>query len=523
MATATQLATPSWNGAKLGKDVAAVFLDSDGATAWGFQFLNPGFVRWNLATNTKLFEGKIFNDASSDNSEFLDEAGNNIPMWRQDAHGHYYTSYSLTHAPTPSHTFLYKLSLGSGSAGDLGNSYLVTNATLDLTALSLGSGSLSNMAANGIVFDGNDANTYLAWQGSGANSRKMFVVKLNDMSFVGSFDSGNSSEASRRCFADSSGNLWGVWSRTSAGNEHLLFAKWVPSSGAAANVLNSVVATAVSKSSLGFLSDNNNLNEVAYIPSSNSVIAINRASPSSPDNAQLAVIRLSDLTVTNTRASNSTFSYTGQLIDALFTACLQGVQIDGSFAIQGNTLTAGQLGGVLNIIDPNALTSTSTLDVTALINSTGGLDPVPQDSFYAGSPYSPFSSMGYDQAHARLVVTFEASASPAYLISMAASTCTVTGNILGGDFVRFRLRGFNGQVPQVRDNSAVIAETIIDAFPDSVGDISQALWQNSSIAPAATFYTVEVWANGRITSSRNFIITCPWSLNTATPIAAQSV
>lgn len=113
---------------------------------------------------------------------------------------------------------------------------------------------------------------------------------------------------------------------------------------------------------------------------------------------------------------------------------------------------------------------------------------------------------------------------------MSTPTVTVTatlndpsGSALQGNaFIRFRLRNFAGFIPQVTGYS-VPCETQIDAFPNSSGLISQAIVPNADISPSTTFYTVEYWNNGRITSSGNYIINGATNLNTAAQLNAPPV
>lgn len=97
-----------------------------------------------------------------------------------------------------------------------------------------------------------------------------------------------------------------------------------------------------------------------------------------------------------------------------------------------------------------------------------------------------------------------------------------SGALLQGNaFVRFKLRNFAGFVPRVSGTS-IVCETQIDAVP-SAGLISQALWGNNSISPANTFYTIEFWNGGRITSSGNYVINGATALNTAAQANAPQV
>lgn len=99
------------------------------------------------------------------------------------------------------------------------------------------------------------------------------------------------------------------------------------------------------------------------------------------------------------------------------------------------------------------------------------------------------------------------------------ATLNDTGSaaLQGNSFVRFRLRGFTGNVPRVA-GTAVVAETQIDAFPNGSGVVSQQVWGDTDLTPSSTFYTVEFFNQGRITSSGNYIFNGNTNLNTAAPI-----
>jgi hypothetical protein len=107
-----------------------------------------------------------------------------------------------------------------------------------------------------------------------------------------------------------------------------------------------------------------------------------------------------------------------------------------------------------------------------------------------------------------------------------ASQIIITGTLedVGGNdlqtpsgFVRFRLRNFQGFVPVISGTS-IIAEPQIDAQPNSSGYIDVLIWGNNNITPANTFYTVEFWSNGRITSSGNYVFNVNTDLGSASPI-----
>lgn len=107
--------------------------------------------------------------------------------------------------------------------------------------------------------------------------------------------------------------------------------------------------------------------------------------------------------------------------------------------------------------------------------------------------------------------------------TITATIADPSGTALtNGAFVRFRLRNFQGFVPRVSGTS-IVCETQIDAQPNGSGNISQALWKNSDITPSSTYYTVEFWSLGRITSSGNYIFNADTNLNTASQLNTPPV
>lgn len=113
------------------------------------------------------------------------------------------------------------------------------------------------------------------------------------------------------------------------------------------------------------------------------------------------------------------------------------------------------------------------------------------------------------------------------------SQITVTGTISDASgtnltptnsatYVRFILRNFSGFCPLVSGTS-IVAETQVDIVPDGSGNFSQALWANSALTPQNTFYTVQFFSKGRITSQGNWLFNANTNLNTAAQLNAPSV
>ena len=78
---------------------------------------------------------------------------------------------------------------------------------------------------------------------------------------------------------------------------------------------------------------------------------------------------------------------------------------------------------------------------------------------------------------------------------------------VNNEFVRFRLRGA-GSNPQFSGYTVLITGTL-----DS-GSIAQTLIPNTAITPSGSFYTIELWSNGRIVSSANVTISTSGDLST---------
>lgn len=114
------------------------------------------------------------------------------------------------------------------------------------------------------------------------------------------------------------------------------------------------------------------------------------------------------------------------------------------------------------------------------------------------------------------------------MASQVSVTCTLndpSGSLLtnaSSAFVRFILRQFQGFVPLVQGTS-ILCEIQIDATPNSSGVVTQNLWPNNAITPASTFYEIQWWNLGRITSRGNYLINAATNLNSAAQLNAPPV
>lgn len=112
--------------------------------------------------------------------------------------------------------------------------------------------------------------------------------------------------------------------------------------------------------------------------------------------------------------------------------------------------------------------------------------------------------------------------------AISGNTITITGSSISANtFVRFRLRNYSGTQPRV-GSSGTLAQTQFDCSTtssgcvlSSLGILSGTIEGDDVITPVGTYYTVEIWNNGKTVSSADYLITGPtWNLNTATPITS---
>lgn len=80
---------------------------------------------------------------------------------------------------------------------------------------------------------------------------------------------------------------------------------------------------------------------------------------------------------------------------------------------------------------------------------------------------------------------------------------------VNNEFVRFRLRGFAGSVPVATSGTLAVITATLDA-----GSITQNVIPNTSVSPAGTFYTIELWSSGRLVTSANASIIASIDLST---------
>lgn len=412
VATVRQLDTPTgWPALNGGKDIFGAYMDKDGATAWVFQFINPGFARIDLATGHVIFSGTIFGDTSATHSEFLAYAGDNTQLWEQDASGHYYTFYSGAHGVNPFFETLYKLQVGASTSGDLGNGYMQTVATA-LTSTLFGVGPSPG--------DGIAAGRHVCWLSGGVNymafccNRWLVVLNVDTMTQVGRFDTGSSSYAATGCFVDNNGDLWSIWHRSGISNFRIR--KWVPASGASGGVLNGTT-TDVSNATTGL--GNNNQIVCTYVPSLHAVALFSNGL------SDASVVELTTFTRVVYKAADTAFYY-WDWYSGNTTQMQRGVQPSGAFSVEGALVPypsiGTQRGGVFNLIDPATLTLTDSVDITAAILAATGVDLPPTDG---SGVYGPWACAAYDEANSRMLVTYQRgaftiTASPAYLISFSA-------------------------------------------------------------------------------------------------------
>lgn len=114
------------------------------------------------------------------------------------------------------------------------------------------------------------------------------------------------------------------------------------------------------------------------------------------------------------------------------------------------------------------------------------------------------------------------------LAARAQGSVAVSGNLRDAGlakvtdrntFVRFALLNFGGNIPKVIGTN-VIAVASVDFHPDTNGNISGTIQDNTTISPAGTFYQVCIFYQGQEFRCQTYLITgSTFNLNSATPLS----
>lgn len=363
-----------------GLDVFGTWLDTDGATAWCFQCFGAGFARVKLDTMTILFQGNIFNTPGGFNDPsavFLDSRYDGTPMWLQDDAGHYYTQQNGT---------LYKLHVGAGTSTDLGNGYLVTDATL---------GGLPTNIIRWFYAKSSVNNTRYVVTMTNDSDGLATVINVDTMTKVGiwrpsfpvspavtGFSNGNSVGA----YMDTSGVLI-LWfsDPTTQGVlgsiPNVCTVNWNPSNGVSVGVLNVTKPEPEYQFNLSLNTNQFGINWVAFLPSLDYIVVSNNMDFTSG----IGVINQNPLpAVTVTFLSpflgpDARSLYCGTF-DAPSSAYDVGTQNGSVIALPGDIDgSTAQVGGTINLLNPANLNLINTYNVTSIINNSSVPNKVPAD------------------------------------------------------------------------------------------------------------------------------------------------
>ena len=412
-----------------GKDAFSVVLDADGTTCWAFEYQGAGFARFNLSDGSFVHQGALGGVPGNAGPFTLDTRtgvanDSGSIFWSQDNAGHYFTAYNNNH--------IAKFHIASGPGGNLLDGYCVVDATYNFTG-----GHLHDMC----VWE-NSGTHYLSWI---ADNGVIFVLNADTMALVGDYTPSPLNKG-WRVFVDTSNVLWGVFSDSSA--DSTLLVRWNPPDGETGGTLN-VTTHAITDATLN---TSNTFPAPAplatYIPANNSVLLGNNGNEFTGD---VATIDLTAFTRVAAHADDGTFFFSFPF-DGQESPLFLGVQSGGSLAIQGELGTLGtpnpnQLGGILNVINPLALSLTSTLNVTTTINAASPTDPVPTQDWtgvgLSATCFPPCAAMQYNGNY--LVVSYDPTqatlgatvlnGSPVYIITLIAThqisgTTTVAGSLV---------------------------------------------------------------------------------------------
>jgi hypothetical protein len=392
-----------------GFDAISIYLDRDGLTAWAFEGSlgtgsGAGFARFNLSDGSIIHQDATFGNPGS-SIPFLYTRQDGTVFWQQDDAGFYYTLLD-----NGSGTFSFcKFHIAPGPAGNLLNGYCVVDAMYTTT---------NGGFTQDICVWTNGGVHYLAWtQAHTGGGDSVSAINADTMAFIGSY-APSPGNRGWRVFADGSHVLWAVFGDANADSTRLV--RWDPVDGATGTILN-VTSSTITDATLGTAGD---VNFGTYVAANNSVLLAN--SGNQPYTNDLIGISLSTFARTALSAGSQTLSYDWEY-DALQSAMDTGVQPNGSFAIPGDILVSGspsptQLGGIINIIDPVTLAVKSSINITAVINASAVLTPIPTENIggRGSSCTPPFENIQF-AASGIAVVTYDYG-SPVYIYKPAVPT-----------------------------------------------------------------------------------------------------
>jgi hypothetical protein len=447
-----------------GFDAFPVFMDQDGVTAWAFEYFADGWARFNLSDGSIVQQDALFGTPAFFNSIYTHEDGSGTFL--QDDQGHYYTfvnqttiykshvgagiagnlfnGYMIDDATLDIHTgsplgTTFPIIEGTNNpiapASD-GNRYIVLTqsqgspkfAAINVGTMSIvGTYPITNRVGGNPFMDSNgDFWSFTGIPGNSTVTASQVVGNQLTITFstAHSFQSGDAvlfdlftePELHFQSMVLTGTTMFTITgpfthanyvNPTESGfvtNESIILIKWHPADGATLGVLN-VTTHRIQASVTGLITAPNFSN---YIPSTNSVLL-------GTDNqwsGDLVSLNLTTLTQNAIHLDDFTFFGLG---DGAFDlpACLfvQGVGgiLNSELALAGDVLNPAhtiwsgtQTGGILNLVDPAALTLTQTFDITSLINASAPLTPTPSDR--AGN--RRFGYINQTQESAGSVVTF---------------------------------------------------------------------------------------------------------------------
>lgn len=366
------------------KDAFGAFIDRDNATCWLFQFQKGGFARCSMADGSILFQGNIFNDPT----KVLAYHGTATPMWAQDANGFYYTMFG---------SVLYKLALGSGPIIDLGNGYLETIATLDLSAF--GPFTVTAWALYKNV---------MALTVDGLNA--LVLIDTDLLTLGGLYQPRGGAQIIPAPFFDQGGMVWAL----AAQGRSVQIINWTPAWGFVGSSL--TLKARVAQVDLTRFGWSAPALYSTYCPLQGAVMLTNKVSTYT---GEVLVLGLQFKNCIAFHPADATFSYTGAP-DAPMEVTLIGQLASRGVVLLGDSGNNEQVGGIYQVISPGDLSSMVNYNVTDdIVNDAGfpvptavqpgrGPDPIP----------TPFACFEYNWTLDRAIITYQSAGSAAYSVKV---------------------------------------------------------------------------------------------------------
>jgi hypothetical protein len=435
--------------------VWSTYADRDGTTAWIFEGFGGGWGRVNLSDGSFLAQDTFFGQPDRGNSTGPFWFINWMPNYYQtfftqdpvDATTYFTSIQGLANSGFAQNTYLFKFQLGSGSSGNLLNGYCTDAVTyFDIFAAATAWTNFDPIDTCLVHTGGKTYCAIINFNVSGflGNRAGIMVVDTSTMTVAATYQVPNSTPAPNGycVFADKNNVLWGGFMNAVTGDA--LMVSWTPGGGFNTHTIPYAVH------GLPILTDTQ-MAVMGYLPQTNSVFLADVAFPTASQGmANVSTVSMDTWAQTHfidnapVDGLGGTYFHTAGASSYPASACA-GQSMDSlnasnlAFVVEGGLGVLGQVGGVVNIIDPTTMEVISTQNTRAVINASSASIPIATKDVvhYAGGvdgdplQYPPFSGLAWSPTAGKVIVAYgdlqSGLGSAAYIVGISGPTPPATG------------------------------------------------------------------------------------------------